>query len=502
MLRPLVAVVFFDFFSTMTRLSSRFLLLFLALVCWIASGCDLLGFEDPGNPNGLTVEALEDPTRAEFGNLAAGLEAAMRTDLNQYLNDVGVIGREYYRFSSSEPRFTADLLGQEGAVLDDNTFYLTRPWNERYRAIRNAYILIETADNVDDPNILTDAEKSATKGFARTLIGYQLLMNLNLTYYNGIRVDVAGEEPGPVVANYDQALAEISAILDAANDELASGSEAFPFALSGGFEDFATPGDFATFNRALAARVALYRGDHEGALALLDDSFIDAGGDLTTGAYHVFSTDPVDIVNPFFIPPQNSGEVLAAHPSFVEDARRDGNGDIIDTRVEGPDAKVVRRNETFERANLESDWGLYVYKTQLAPIPIIRNAELLLIRAEANLLADAPDLAAVVQDLDVIREAAGLGSYTGDVTEEALLDELLYQRRYELYGEGHRWVDVRRLLAADDPNCPADTDEVPEPSATTRSTCLNAYFPVEEDGVEADAWLMFPLPQNEVEFGP
>ncbi len=476
-----------------------FLLVLSLMASVLLAGCDVLGLDDPGNPNGLTTDELAAPGRAEIGNLAAGLEAAMRTDLNLYLTDVGVIGREYYRFSSSDPRFSADLVGQEGAVLDNNTFYLTRPWNERYRAVRNANLLIEASGNAAD-DVLNDAERAATRGFAQTLIGYQLLLNLNLSYYNGLRIDVAGDTPGPVVANYEQALADIGAILDDGAAELANASDSFPFTLSGGFAGFDTPATFLAVNRALAARVALYRGAHDEALTLLQDSFIDPAGDLQTGVFHVFSTDPVDTVNPFFIPPQNTGEVLAAHPSFVDDAARDGNGAIIDERVAGPEAKVVEREETFERANLESNWGFFVYKDQLAPIPIIRNAELVLIRAEANLLADSPDLDAVEQDLNVIRQAAGLGDYTGPVTQEALLDELLYQRRYELYGEGHRWVDVRRLLGEDDPDCPADTDAVPEPSETVRSTCLNDYFPVEQDGVEADAWLMFPLPQSEVAF--
>jgi hypothetical protein len=471
------------------RSTSLFLL--VAMLGLLAAGCDVLGIDDPGNPNGLTTDALDDPSRAQIANLAAGVESAMRTDINLYLTDVGSFGREYYRFSSSDPRFTADLLGQEGAVLDNNTFYLTRPWNERYRAVRTGNILISSLENVTDEAVLTDAEKNAARGFARTLIAYQLLINSNLTYFNGIRVDVAGEEPGPVVPTYQTVLSQIRSLLEQANNDLSSASDAFPFALSAGFEAFSTPAAFAQVNRAIAARVAAYQGDYQGVKTILQDSFLDPGGDLTTGAYHVFSTDPVDIVNPFFIPPQNTGEVLAAHPSYMQDIR---NGD---SRT----SKVVEREEVFERANLRSEFGFFVYKGQTAPIPIIRNAELLLLRAEANILGASTDFDAAVADLDVIRSAAGLGPYTGARDAEALTDELMYQRRYELYGEGHRWVDVRRIRAAGDPDCPADTDSVPESNSANRNTCLNAYFPVEQDGIEADAWFMFNLPQPEIDFG-
>jgi hypothetical protein len=421
--------------------------------------------------------------------------------MNQYLTVVGVFGREYYRFSSSEPRFTADLLGQEGSVPDNSTFYLTRPWNERYRTIRTANILIDALDNVTEEGVLSEEEKSASRGFARTLTAYQLLLNANLTYFNGIRIDVDGERPGPIVARFPDVLAGIRAVLDEGLTDLQNAGDAFPFVVSDGLETFSTPAAFIELNRALAARIAAYAGDYATVRSIVDETFVDAEGDLTRGAYHVFSTDPVDIVNPFFIPPQNTGEVLAAHPSFVQDAERNGNGTIVDERVVGPEAKVVERESVFERANLRSEFGFFVYKSQTAPIPIIRNAELVLLRAEANILADTPNFSAAVDDLNVIRRAAGLADYTGASTREALLEELVTQRRYELYGEGHRWVDVRRLLATDDPDCPADTDAPLGEGEANVNTCLNAYFPVEQDGVDADAWFMLNLPQPEIDFG-
>ena len=67
--------------------------------------------------------------------------------MNFYFDDVGVIGREFYRFSTSDPRFTSDLLGKASAVLDNNTFYITNPYSARYRVIKNLYILIDALTN-------------------------------------------------------------------------------------------------------------------------------------------------------------------------------------------------------------------------------------------------------------------------------------------------------------------------------------------------------------------
>ena len=35
--------------------------------------------------------------------------------------------------------------------------------------------------------------------------------------------------------------------------------------------------------------------------------------------------------------------------------------------------------------------------------------------------------------------------YTGAQTAAALEDEILFQRRYSLFGESHRWIDMRRF---------------------------------------------------------
>ncbi len=41
-----------------------------------------------------------------------------------------------------------------------------------------------------------------------------------------------------------------------------------------------------------------------------------------------------------------------------------------------------------------------------------------------------------IDDLNVIRNAYGLGDYDGRSTFDALIDEMLYQRRYSFWSEG------------------------------------------------------------------
>jgi starch-binding outer membrane protein, SusD/RagB family len=46
--------------------------------------------------------------------------------------------------------------------------------------------------------------------------------------------------------------------------------------------------------------------------------------------------------------------------------------------------------------------------------------------------------------LSIIRKKHGLPDYAGAVTKNALIDEMLNQRRYSLFYEAHRWMDARR----------------------------------------------------------
>src|SRR5258706_1509251 len=95
------------------------------------SSCKVEPINAPNNPGLGLISA--NPTLGEIQNLVTGIESGMRDNINFYLDDAGVIGREFYRFSTSDPRFTSDLLGKGTAVLDNNTFYITNPFAARYR---------------------------------------------------------------------------------------------------------------------------------------------------------------------------------------------------------------------------------------------------------------------------------------------------------------------------------------------------------------------------------
>lgn len=78
---------------------------------------------------------------------------------------------------------------------------------------------------------------------------------------------------------------------------------------------------------------------------------------------------------------------------------------------------------------------------------VFRLAEQHLIRAEAAL--ELGNLEQAKDDINLIRNRAGLDDTTAK-TKEALQKELLQQRRFEFFTEhGHRWFDLKRLNKAE-----------------------------------------------------
>ncbi len=359
--------------------------------------------EDPNNPS---VGAItNNASLSEIQNLVDGIQGGMRLNIGNYYDGVGVIGREIYRFSSSDPRFTSDLLGKGAAVLDDNTFYTTNPYAARYRTIKNANILLEAVGN--SRALTTDAQRNALRGFANTVKAYQLLLVWVQQYDNGIRVDVA--DPNNLGAfvgqgNQQEGLRAIGTLLDQGNTQLGAGGAAFPFVLASGFSGFNTPATFSQVNRALLARVETYLESWDGALAALNISFFDLAGSLSKGAYHPYSTAGGDELNPQWFPLGSTGESRVVQPSWVSDA------EVGDSRL----SKATLRTSTEFQDGLQSDYDLSVYATNSTSIPIIRNEELILIYAEANAQKDTPaSRADAANALSRIRNAAGLGNYAG-----------------------------------------------------------------------------------------
>ena len=388
-----------------------------------------------GSLNGSSVDDMsENPSRLELNNMVVGSEAGMRTQIGLYLDAVGVLGRDVYRFSGAEPRYTTELLGKNDLTLTNNVFYLSNPWNARYRVVKNCNIIIAGATR---STLITDEQKKGYTGFAKTIKAYQLLLNLNYTETNGIRVDVADPDKLGPFLSYDESLAEITKLLDEGKTEITEGEALY--LLSSGFDNKNV--GLLKFNRAIAARVAAYRKDWPGVLDALNESFFNLNGDFSDGFYHVFSTGPNDQTNPSYFRPNNTGEARLGHPSFLTDLNAYNASD--DRK-----SKVRLRTAAESSDDLTGTHDLALFASNTAPMPIIRQEELILLYAEAK--ANLDEIQDAIDAIDKIRIKHSGVPYAGDETKEALITENLLQRRFSLFYEGHRWIDLRRYGRLDE----------------------------------------------------
>ncbi|RRB02112.1 RagB/SusD family nutrient uptake outer membrane protein [Larkinella rosea] len=427
----------------------------LAGLAFTLLSCSFFEVENSIDPNNPPLESvLTNASRIQINQLGIGIQSAIRNGRSNYVLVAGSIGREIYNLASTELTWTTELLGSTNGGFSATTLFNGYYADFAQTRRRAEYFRIAAENSA--PGALTDAEKEGIKGFVNTVDAYTMLIMLNMQYKNGIRIKYTdlyspGDmlKPGPFVS-YEDGLKEIRRLLDEGATQLAAGGTAFGFTVTSGYAGFNTPANFRKFNRALAARTAMYQSDWTGLLTLLNDSFFDLNGAMTTGPNFTYSTTSGDIVNPQFQQMNTTASPVVAQALFISQA------EAGDTRLK----KVTKRTSSRALSGIIGEYDASLYTTSTAPISIIRNEELILMYAEA--MIQTGKLAEAVTALNKVRVAAGLKDLATAKPaivndKNGLIDELLNQRRYSLFYEGHRWFDMRRYgrltqLPNDQPN--------------------------------------------------
>lgn len=373
----------------------------------------------------LTVPNLNNPTAGEAATRssvvvnAQGLLVSARGLTVQGVRTIGTWGRESYNLRPQEPRpYTDNLIGPRDPSSQGMVYFATN-----YTALADVRSLLQSVDGVQ---AMTEPEKEAIRGWAKTVAAF--------SYFQLAVHHTAWGAPLEPPASATGELAEIvpSATLykrsldlfDEAQGHLRNGGSSFPFRMSAGYQGFNTPAQFIRVNRALKARTLKYMGRWSDALVALNESFVDGGAALTLGAYH--SYDPADgAANPFFDVRDDY-----IHPRIRGEAQRKPDGTLDDRALQKTEVLPTR---TVFNVTVSAIPALH--RTANSPMPWIRNEELLLIRAEANYALGNKDKA--LEDVNRVRTAAGgLAPLAAPISDAALLDEILYNRRYSLLWEG------------------------------------------------------------------
>src|SRR5690606_38774993 len=154
---------------------------------------------------------------------------------------------------------------------------------------------------------------------------------------------------------------------------------------------------FLTFNRAIRARADIDVARFEDALEDLEDSFLDPGAALSYGPFNTYSTVAGDAQNPMY---EAQPRLWYANPSLAEHDQYN-----TDAQPDDRFSEKVKEIPAITRAGITTQWTFQLYRSPSAPIPIIRNEELILLRAEANLGLERTSDA--IADINFVRVHSG-----------------------------------------------------------------------------------------------
>jgi hypothetical protein len=224
-----------------------------------------------------------------------------------------------------------------------------------------------------------------------------------------------------------------------------------------------TPATFAQFDQALAAKAYVFRATdvngckgskatcYNAAMSLLDSLFTSGFASTVpdnfgSGVFFDFSANPGDDQNGLSDP--LNGNIYFALDVQQTDAQLQIDGVTPDARV-GAKIAPATVPQILSGFPIHGTLKYTLYLTNGAPDPghviaIIRDEELVLLRAEAEL--GLGQLGAATSDINVTRQGAGnLPALAPGLSADSLLTDLLYERRYSLMWEqGTRWIDARR----------------------------------------------------------
>lgn len=396
-------------------------------------------------------DLVNNPTpssvNAAVQGLLVGYRAYMGNGGNDFVSVIGIIGRESYNMDVADPRYESELLRQL-----NNGGFGAGLWAGPYANIRLGDIALRALNQLGDGEYPED-KKEWARAFTKFMNALDFLTIVNTRDDNcGCAITVPeGVEPAPEVGK-EAVFDHIESLLVQAAGHASSASGGPLFQITSGFEPgsgtfsssgFDTADEFLRLIRGLQARVAVYRGKNSEALNFLAGSFLDTSEDLRKGAYIVFGTGSGDQTNGYFEP--GTSPNLRPHPSLEQDVEQNSSGD--------DDLRFTAKTRSVESRGFQGlcspqsqfpdcVFGFDIYTSLEAAIPMIRNEELILLRAEANIGLN--QLGPAETDINFIRaNSGGLDPVT--LTSANAVDRLLYEKRLSLMFEGgHRWIDMRR----------------------------------------------------------
>jgi starch-binding outer membrane protein, SusD/RagB family len=381
-------------------------------------------------------------------------EQALATDQDVKVTLIGAydaLGED--EFLAGTPLFAAELMGDDAEVRFAGTFAtLDEIWRKTITTVNAdvrlfweaGYISINRANNVlaalDKVNAADKARIEGEARFIRGVAYFEMVRLFGKTWGDG---DNANNPAVPLVltptrvvsASDNVPRASVAAVYAQVIDDLTK-AEGLLAASTAPFNT-----GFATKNAAAAmlSRVYLMQANYAAARDAanrvitsarhaLAPTYAAAFADATFGTEPVFriiitDQDGINDMNTYYAGRTKTGRgdirIQQKHLALYDAA--DQRGKL--TTVEGSNTFTSKFNDRF------------------GDVVVIRYAEMLLTRAEANFRLNAAVGAAPLDDINAIRTRAGLPALTA---AQLNIDAILKERRLELAHEGHQLHDLKR----------------------------------------------------------
>lgn len=399
---------------------------------------------DVENPNSPTrEEALDDPNGVVA--LAIGMQGDFASQVDEFIQAPALVTDEWGTGTRSLQSFRTLFLTGPGFEIDRASGVVEAPWAAAYEVTVSADDLIETVPDTDLPAGLRSGIVATAKLFKAMALGTLAQQ------FEQMPIDISVELPTPQPRS--EVFSEVLRLLEGARDDAEQADIALTErrVLGEGF-------DLVNTINAMLARYHLIVGNHSEAVAAADR--VDRSV-LSIFTYTSTSQNPIE--NLVF--QQEQVNALASWAAAAED----GDGRV-----------AFWIDETAEPVAGNPADSLLVpldrFGSTTSPFPVYLPDEMRLIKAEA--FARMGQFDAARMEINAVRtqSSSPVNEPIADLpalpeedldTEEELLAQIAQERRFELFSQGLRWEDTRRL--GEDITVTPTTDFLPLP----QQECLN-----------------------------
>lgn len=401
------------------------------------------------NPAAPSQDKIVAGSPQTLQSLATGVIAQNRTEFASGASVVfpDIMARDAIVLTNSETRYTDDFYKNQPDPFD---FIGSSAWDGNYLTLRAIHSLFQSPAYTD----LTDtAEKHAVAGVMHNIALIAYLRVIEMHDQNGMVIQP--DDPtalGPLKTKA-ASLAYLSALADTTIAELSAAGTTVPFTLPSGYAlhgDYGTIANQLRLAHALKGRIELYRAlsdpanpstaNATTAITELTAALDDAPGTVTQ---EYLNKGPWYEFNPSA--PESSPNPLVAASFYLTD-NFVSSINPLDARTANiePAGTISMRGYTAHNI-----WALTDpsdASNKALPLPIMRNANVYLLRAQAEVLAN--NLPAATADVNAVHQVeGGLPAYLTFLDANAAIDAILYEYRYSFIYQGPQHLVALRQYA-------------------------------------------------------